>query len=608
MRLSVVLMALAGTPLAASTPPADGVEAPRRVLESRAQAVPEVEVLEAQDLLRRGARDLGDALGTFPGVQVVEFPDGRRQLMTDGWMQRVLWCVDGRPLMRAPGGLLDLGELPASLDEVARVELIRTPMSHVYGAGADAGVLNIVTRRLQATRASATAAVRALPGARLGAGGTAHVSHVGEQGGVYGHGGASSMPQVTTQEAGTSAQRRVLAAGVGGALRLHPRVVVRGDGLARELLVDVDGSGGPALSQVQRMLLGGEMVVRLQGQDSLRMEMRAQAVHLRRHTATGQGVQRGLEQHALARYVGEPVAGHQVQAEAGVLGEAAGKDRADGFVATRLRAHASLADTWRLSPVFALEGALRVEATDRLVPAMAPALAVHYQPFPNLFARASASAGYRFRPLVPDADEQPVPASTPDGVRRDVESTRQARFSLTWRPDDRLSLLGEVFRADVAGPGPPAQLGVLTAGLAFGQFRAEDSVSAHTQGVRAQMSARQLVGGLRVDTGYVWLHQAVDDVTGNRLPFAARHQLTLRVAWQPAWLGLNLETSVQALMDRVDTAGAQLPAQGLVHAAVWRALGPVELGCMLDNAMHVVGVAAGPREGRSARCVVRVAP
>jgi outer membrane cobalamin receptor len=58
--------------------------------------------------------------------------------------QQVLLMVDGRPVNEASIGLADLATFP--VDQVERIEVIRGPASVLYGAGAMAGVVNIITR------------------------------------------------------------------------------------------------------------------------------------------------------------------------------------------------------------------------------------------------------------------------------------------------------------------------------------------------------------------------------------------------------------------------------------------------------------------------------
>ncbi len=58
--------------------------------------------------------------------------------------KQVLVMVDGRPVNPASSGAADLSLYP--VDQVERIEVIRGPGSVLYGAGAQAGVVNIVTR------------------------------------------------------------------------------------------------------------------------------------------------------------------------------------------------------------------------------------------------------------------------------------------------------------------------------------------------------------------------------------------------------------------------------------------------------------------------------
>lgn len=58
--------------------------------------------------------------------------------------QQVLVMVDGRPVNVASVGTADLSMYP--VDQIERIEVIRGPCSVLYGAGAMAGVVNIVTK------------------------------------------------------------------------------------------------------------------------------------------------------------------------------------------------------------------------------------------------------------------------------------------------------------------------------------------------------------------------------------------------------------------------------------------------------------------------------
>jgi outer membrane receptor protein involved in Fe transport len=115
-------------------------------------------------------------------------------------------------------------------------------------------------------------------------------------------------------------------------------------------------------------------------------------------------------------------------------------------------------------------------------------------------------------------------------------------------------------------------------------------------------------GDVGVQGGYVFLQQANNDVSGARIPLAPRHATTLRVLWEPSWLGLALQAGVQVLADRVDAGGRNLGTAVVPHAGAVYLLGPLQVGCTVDNVLGVVDAPEGIRAGRSARCFVAAAP
>ena len=105
-----------------------------------------VTVLRGQDLVARGIRTVAQALETVPGAHVVESGSlgGQTSLFTRGGESdytKVL--VDGAPLNLAGGGI-DLAHL--TLDNVDRIEIVRGPVSVLYGSDAMTGVVQIFTR------------------------------------------------------------------------------------------------------------------------------------------------------------------------------------------------------------------------------------------------------------------------------------------------------------------------------------------------------------------------------------------------------------------------------------------------------------------------------
>lgn len=105
-----------------------------------------VTVLRGSDLVTRGIRTVAQALETVPGSHVVETGSygGQTALFTRGGESdytKVL--LDGVPLNQAGGGI-DLAHL--TIDNVDRIEVVRGPVSVLYGSDAMTGVVQIFTR------------------------------------------------------------------------------------------------------------------------------------------------------------------------------------------------------------------------------------------------------------------------------------------------------------------------------------------------------------------------------------------------------------------------------------------------------------------------------
>jgi iron complex outermembrane receptor protein len=110
-----------------------------------------VTVLTADQMRRYGYRSLAEALRGIAGVYVTDDRSVERigvrglQLLGDS-NTRVLILVDGTPLNEPWAQFVDSSTaLPVSLDDVARIEVIRGPVSSIYGTNAFFGIINIVT-------------------------------------------------------------------------------------------------------------------------------------------------------------------------------------------------------------------------------------------------------------------------------------------------------------------------------------------------------------------------------------------------------------------------------------------------------------------------------
>jgi outer membrane receptor for ferrienterochelin and colicins len=107
-----------------------------------------VEVVGKDEIERRGALTVADALATQTGVRVgggdYGYLGGVSALQIQGFdRDRVLILEDGERVIGDVGGAIDLATLPAS--DLERIELVSGPQSALYGASAIGGVVNLIS-------------------------------------------------------------------------------------------------------------------------------------------------------------------------------------------------------------------------------------------------------------------------------------------------------------------------------------------------------------------------------------------------------------------------------------------------------------------------------
>jgi len=162
LRASVAVSAFA---IAMQTPPVRADEAQNATdrssivvtATSREQQVKDapasISVITREDLERLPYREVTDALLEVPGVTVVPGEGNSRDISIRGMSpQYTLILVDGKRLSsresRTNGGSISEGGLLPPLESIERIEVVRGPMSSLYGSDAMGGVVNVITRRI----------------------------------------------------------------------------------------------------------------------------------------------------------------------------------------------------------------------------------------------------------------------------------------------------------------------------------------------------------------------------------------------------------------------------------------------------------------------------
>jgi outer membrane receptor for ferrienterochelin and colicins len=119
-----------------------------RTPERSQRATVRTDVVTREEMDRRGATNVGEALSTQPGLQVnpgnYGFLGGVSAVQMQGFdRDRVLILEDGERVVGDVGGAIDLANLPTS--DISRIEIVYGPSSSLYGSAALGGVINIIT-------------------------------------------------------------------------------------------------------------------------------------------------------------------------------------------------------------------------------------------------------------------------------------------------------------------------------------------------------------------------------------------------------------------------------------------------------------------------------
>lgn len=112
-----------------------------------------VSVVTGDEIRSLGATTLEEVLRTVPGVDVLADNLGRGRIvmrgipsgLSGGSSESVLLLFNGHPVNEAVNGGFTIVNLSIPVDNIKRVEILRGPASALYGGGALAGVINIIT-------------------------------------------------------------------------------------------------------------------------------------------------------------------------------------------------------------------------------------------------------------------------------------------------------------------------------------------------------------------------------------------------------------------------------------------------------------------------------
>ncbi|GAB3370504.1 TonB-dependent receptor [Spongiibacter taiwanensis] len=123
---------------------------PARLKQNRTEVPASVSVIDRDMIIASGLREIPELFRLIPGTSV-----GAR----DGWnhvvsyhgtnyrdSRRMQVLIDGRSVYQAGLATVDWSDIPITIEDIERIEVVRGPSTAAYGANAFLGVINIITR------------------------------------------------------------------------------------------------------------------------------------------------------------------------------------------------------------------------------------------------------------------------------------------------------------------------------------------------------------------------------------------------------------------------------------------------------------------------------
>lgn len=110
-----------------------------------------VSVITRDELMGSNAKTVGELLFDMggPGIYILSYGSSPRASSSvsirGSRPTQVLVLLDGVPINSISSGVADLSSVPIAV--VERIELVKGPTSHIYGANALGGVINVVTKK-----------------------------------------------------------------------------------------------------------------------------------------------------------------------------------------------------------------------------------------------------------------------------------------------------------------------------------------------------------------------------------------------------------------------------------------------------------------------------
>ncbi len=108
-----------------------------------------MDIITAEDIRRSGALTLPGVLKSLAGIDYLPFSSNHQEIAVRGYNQafnpRLMVLINGRQAYVGLFGFVAWDQLPVTLSEIRQIEVVRGPMTALFGFNAISGAINIVT-------------------------------------------------------------------------------------------------------------------------------------------------------------------------------------------------------------------------------------------------------------------------------------------------------------------------------------------------------------------------------------------------------------------------------------------------------------------------------
>jgi iron complex outermembrane receptor protein len=120
-----------------------------RLAQPATEAPAAITVIDREMIKASGAREIADLLRLAPGF-VVSHENGYTPIvmyhgLSDEYARRMQVLIDGRSVYAPSGGGVEWTNLPLTVDDIERIEVIRGPNAASYGSNSFLSIINIIT-------------------------------------------------------------------------------------------------------------------------------------------------------------------------------------------------------------------------------------------------------------------------------------------------------------------------------------------------------------------------------------------------------------------------------------------------------------------------------